>query len=78
MLVDAYTCTRFDTRETRETLMDFPKEFLVDVMFANAHVFNVVDGLDLRIGMPEVCDYHEHAMEERYRRRCKSRVDKHW
>jgi hypothetical protein len=69
MLVDAYTCSRFDTRKSKESLMRFPKEFLVDTVFAIAHVFADDDAKDLCI-VDQM-----HAEKKGYGRKCTSRVD---
>jgi hypothetical protein len=56
VLVDGFCAERFDERENATSLQAFPKQFLIDVMMRNAHVFNVVDGPLFGMSMHQ---YHE-------------------
>jgi hypothetical protein len=56
-------------------MMKHPKEFLVDVIFGNARVYNMFgDGEDLRMGESDACDCHGHAKRKAYGDRCNPRV----
>ncbi|KAF2833872.1 hypothetical protein CC86DRAFT_376957 [Ophiobolus disseminans] len=61
VLVDAFCCRRFDERENRESMMGHPEEFLIDIMFGNAHVFNTVNHRGVVSDMGHSCGYHGHA-----------------
>jgi hypothetical protein len=72
VLVDAFCCTKFDAREDRESLLAYPKQFLVDVMFGNARIFDEVAGGHLE-DMRSPCEYYGHNRKE-WVGRCESRV----
>lgn len=61
-LVDTYSTTRFDRKGNRGDLTEYPKEFLVDVMYRNATVFTA--GHENDVVKLDRCDYHGHKSQE--------------
>jgi hypothetical protein len=72
VLVDAFCCTKFDAKEDRESLLAYPKQFLVDAMFENARIFDEVAGGYVE-DMRDPCEYHGYGRKE-WVGRCESRV----
>lgn len=75
ILVDEFCKERFDTTETKDSLTRFPKDFLIDVMFGHAHLFNLTDD-SMPLVTVDVHDYHNCDIKTvgDKRKACKSRI----